>query len=141
MGDKREATNLAEFARFRAVGAAVLGYVERMGENGNGPFAILSPAGFRASKDAPFTRYQELGVGLATDLSSKVRKDDVGKIMLFVFAGTKPTSKDPLKLFNVVVLSTDEAREIMKGGPLDPSYEAAPDAGTTGTAIASKDIF
>lgn len=128
MAKQREATNLAEFVKFQTIGAAVLGYVERAGENGNGPFVIFSPAGYRASASMAFTRFEELACGLATDLASKVRRDDVGKILLFVFAGTKPTSKDPLKLFNVVELDAAEARSIMQGGDLLPEWIAAPAA-------------
>lgn len=144
MAKQREATNLAEFVKFTAIGAAVLGYVQRAGENGNGPFVIFSPAGFRPSADSSFTRYEELACGLATDLASKVRRDDVGKILLFVFAGTKPTSKDPLKLFNVVELTTEEARAVMTGGELLPEWVAAPEASitaTTGSASTREKLF
>lgn len=126
MAQQREATNLAEFVKFTTTGTAVFGLVTRQGSNGNGDFCILSPAGYRKGKAGAFERYAEVAVGMTTDLLSKVLTSDTGKIMLFVFAGTKPTSKDPLKLFNVFELTPDEARALISGGPMAPEWEAAP---------------
>jgi hypothetical protein len=137
MAKQREATNLAEFVKFQKVGAAVFGLVTRQGENGNGGFVIMSPAGFRATSQDAFQRFAEVAVGMTTDLASKVRPDDTGKVLLFVFAGTKPTSKDPLKLFNVFELSADEARALIAGEPMKPEWSAVPEASVSSSSSSS----
>jgi hypothetical protein len=45
--------------------------------------------------------------------------------MLFVFAGRRPTTKDPLKLFNVYELTAAEAKELMETSRLAPEWEQA----------------
>src|SRR4051812_39424612 len=100
MATQRDATTLSEFVKFVNLGAAIFGVVVRHGENGNGDFVVMSPAGYRSGMGEKFTRYQEVAVGLSTDLANKVQRSDVGKLLLFVFAGRRPTTKDPLKLFN-----------------------------------------
>lgn len=141
MAQQREATNLAEFVKFAAVGAAIFGVITRQGENGNGGFVIMSPAGYRANGKDKFQRYEEVAVGLTTDLASKIRREDTGKIMLFVFAGTKPTSKDPLKLFNVFELSGAEAKALLSGEKMNPEWESAPASVVSSAATASAKPF
>jgi hypothetical protein len=122
----REAVSQSQFAKFGEIGAAVIGFVSRIGENGNGPFLVMAPCGFRASGKAPFVRFDELAVGLSTDPASKIQRNDTGKILLLVFVATKPTGKDPLKIFNVVEVTAEEAREVMKSNTLASEWTALP---------------
>jgi hypothetical protein len=137
----REAVSQSQFAKFTEIGAAVLGFVSRIGENGNGPFLVMSPCGFRTSGKAPFVRFDELAVGLSTDPASKIQRTDTGKILLLVFVATKPTGKDPLKIFNVVEITADEARQVMTDGVLAPDWTSLPSNAVASSASPAVKLF
>lgn len=137
MATQRTAKDLAEFVKFVTIGAAIMGRVVEQGENGNGKFVTFAPAAFRASPDAKLERYAELAAGLSTDLLSKVSDGDTGKNLLFVFVGTKPTKKSPMKLFNVVELTNAEAGALFKSGKMDAEWMKAPDVAVSSTARAA----
>lgn len=129
MAQSRAAQNLAEFVKLNTIGAAVFGKIISKGQNGNGAFVVMSPAGFRASGGERFGRFQELAVGLSTDLASKVNDGDVGKLMLFVFVATKKTAKSPMKIFNVWELTGDEARRLLETNTMPAEWSATPEQG------------
>lgn len=126
MAQHRAAQNLAEFVKLATIGAAIFGKVVRKGQTGNGDFIVMSPAAFRASSTAPFTRYEELALGLSTDLLSKINDGDVGKILLAVYVATKPTQKSPMKLYNVWELSPAEAKGLLDGHDMPAEWTAPP---------------
>lgn len=111
----RTARSLAEFVKFRAVGTCVFGYVSRAGKNANGDFVVLEPAAVRFSARERFEKYGELAVGLSTDLASKLSPSDVGQYIFIAFVGTRPTSKDPMKLYNVVPVTRDNCVALLNG--------------------------
>lgn len=107
--------DLAEFVKLNVIGAAVLGFVERQASNQSGRFLTLSPAAYRASKDGPFVRFEEMALGLSTDLARKILPNETGHILLAVFVGTKPTAQSPMKLFNVFDITAEEAKALIEG--------------------------
>lgn len=140
MATQRTAAPLSEFAKFAHLGAAIIGRIARMDTNRNGDFVELEPAAFRGDASQPFTRYGALSVGLTTDLGAKIGKQDEGKIVLVVFVGTRPTAQDPMKLFNVWELTSDEAKAIvLDGAALSPEWTAAP-APDKGKALAATPV-
>lgn len=124
MAQQREAS-LAEFVKFKANGAAAIGRVVKMKENENGGFIVLSPALYRANKDEPLVRYEEVAVGLSTDLAMKVSDKDVNKYFAIVLVGAKPTKMSPMKLFNVLELTPTEAAEVARSGIIPEAWTVA----------------
>jgi hypothetical protein len=110
MATEREAqSNLAPFHKFTALGQAVAGKIERMGQTENGPFAILFPVIGRPERGGNWTKLSEIAIGLTTDLSMKVERRDVGKYVFVEFNDTEATRKgNDKKLFRVIELSRDE---------------------------------
>ena len=141
MAQQREATSLAEFIKFQKIGAAVFGVVTSQGENGNGDFLVMSPAGYRPDLATKFDRFGELAVGISTDMASKVRTDDTGKLLLLVFVGTKATAKSPMKLFNVFEISADEARGLLEGKAMNAEWMKAPANASLDTKASAKAPF
>lgn len=126
MATAREATNLAEFVKFTTLGAAVFGRIKKYGSNNNGPFVTFEPAGYRPATGAPFTRYQEVACGLTTDLAAKVSEGDTGKMLIFLYVGSRPTSNKPQKLFNVYEIGASEAKSLIEGGDVPAEWMTAP---------------
>lgn len=126
MAQHRAAQNLAEFVKLNTIGAAIFGKIVSKSQNGNGDFVVMSPAGFRESAKSPFTRYEELALGLSTDLLSKIADSDKGKIILAVYVATKPTAKSPMKLYNVWQIEPEEARALLEGHDMPAEWSAPP---------------
>lgn len=141
MATQRNAAALAEFAKLNEIGAAIFGQITKYGTNNSGPFVIFSPAGYRERASDKFERFQEVALGLSTDLLAKIQAADVGAILFIVLVATKPTQKSPMKIFNVWAISASEARSILAGEVEVPSEWMTPPAGTVGMGGREAPIF
>jgi hypothetical protein len=134
MPKERTAAPLAEFVKFRAVGARVLGRVTKFDTNDNGSFIVLHPAYVLDAGEREPTRYEEIAIGLTADMRGKITPSDVGSMLVIGMVGEKPTNKgNPTKLFKVMevakgenfveVITNDELFKPVTANPFDEQDE------------------
>lgn len=144
MATQRKASDLSEFVKFKRIGAAILGRITEQGTNQNGRYVVFHPAAYRSVSGEAFERYQELKVGLSTDLAAKVDKSDTGKCVAFILVGEVPTNQSPRKIFNVVVMDNSEMKDIARGGfklPAEWEQFDKPDGDASTATSTQEEIF
>lgn len=140
MAQQRTAAPPAEFVKMQTIGQQVIGLVTRYGSNNNGPMIILSPVILRSGNKGRGDRFEELALGLSTDLAQKITAADTGKVLGIAFTATKPSTKEsPTKLFQVFELDGDDLEHVKAGTLVLPlAEEKAPSPAGNGNGNGTK---